>query len=188
MPLTPELVLLACSRGLFPMGDSAGGPVAWYEADPRGVIPLDASHVPRRLRRYMKGFEFSVDRDFAGVIAGCARPRTWISPEIREAYTALHKRGRVHSVEAWKDGRLAGGLYGVHVGSAFMAESMFHVAPNAGAGCLVTLIDRLRERGFTLLDIQEVTPTTARYGGVWISKAEYHQRLAAAIAKGVLTF
>ena len=187
--LSPDLVLAAYRQGLFPMGDSrGGGSVAWYEADPRGVIPLDAPHVPRRLRRYMKGFEFSFDRAFERVIDGCARPRTWISREIREAYIDIHRRGHAHSVEAWAEGRLAGGLYGVRLGAAFMAESMFHAEPNASGACLVTLIERLRERGFALLDIQEVTPTTARYGGIWISKAEYHRRLAAALSRDVLTF
>jgi leucyl/phenylalanyl-tRNA---protein transferase len=186
--LSPDLVLAAYRRGLFPMGDPRGGEVGWYEADPRGVIPLDAPHVPRRLRRYMKGFEFSFDRAFEQVIDGCARPRTWLSPEIRRAYVELHRRGFAHSVEAWADGRLAGGLYGVALGRAFMAESMFHAQANASGACLVTLIDRLRERRFALLDIQEVNPTTARYGGVWIPKAEYHRRLAAALAPEVLTF
>lgn len=188
MPLSPDAVLAACRQGLFPMADSARGPVRWYEADPRGVIPLDAPHVPRRLRRYMKHFEFSVDRAFEQVIDGCTRPRTWISPEIRAAYLELHRRGVVHSVEAWKDGRLAGGLYGIHQGAAFMAESMFHAEDNASGACVVTLIERLRERGFRLLDIQEVTPTTARYGGVWIPKAEYHRRLAEALGGEVSTF
>src|SRR5688572_17015325 len=181
--LSPDLVLAAYRRGLFPMADPRGGDVAWYEADPRGVIPLDAPHVPRRLRRYMKGFAFSFDRAFERVIDGCARPRTWISREIREAYVELHRRGVAHSVEAWIGDRLAGGLYGVALGRAFMAESMFHAEPNASGACLVTLIGRLRERGFALLDIQEVTPTTARYGGIWIPKAEYHRRLAAALVR-----
>ena len=179
--LTPELILAAYRRGLFPMADSRTGEVGWYEADPRGIIPLDAPHVPKRLRRYMKGFEFSFDRAFEQVIDGCARPRTWISREIREAYVDLHRRGHAHSVEAWAGDRLAGGLYGVRLGAAFMAESMFHAEPNASGACLVTLIERLRERGFQLLDIQEVTPTTKRYGGVWIPKAEYLRRLAESV-------
>lgn len=185
--LTPELILAAYRRGLFPMADSRAGEFAWYEADPRGVIPLDAPHVPKRLRRYMKGFEFSLDRAFEDVIDGCARPRTWISREIRRAYVELHRLGHAHSVEAWAGGRLAGGLYGVHLGAAFMAESMFHVESNASGACLATLIDHLRARKFELLDIQEVTPTTKRYGGVWISKAEYLKRLAKAVRE-VLSF
>jgi leucyl/phenylalanyl-tRNA--protein transferase len=177
----PEFILEGYRRGCFPMADSREGAVRWYEADPRGVIPLDAPHVPRRLRRYMKRFTFTVDQAFERVIDGCARPRTWISREIREAYLELHRLGHVHSVEAWQDGELAGGLYGVHLRGAFMAESMFHVRDNGSGAALATLIDRLRERGFRLLDIQEITPTTARYGGVWIPKAEYHRRLAEAL-------
>jgi leucyl/phenylalanyl-tRNA--protein transferase len=163
------------------MADPSDGRLAWYEADPRGIIPLDAAHVPRRLRRYMKQFEFAVDRDFAGVIDGCTRPESWISPEIREAYVALHRQGHAHSVEAWKAGKLAGGLYGVRIGGAFMAESMFHVESNASGAALVTLLDRLKARGFALLDIQQVLPNTARFGAVEISRDEYMRRLDAAL-------
>lgn len=179
--LTPAAILAAYRCGLFPMADPSDGRLAWYEADPRGIIPLEAAHVPRRLRRYMKQFEFAVDRDFEGVIDGCTRPETWISPEIREAYVALHRQGHAHSVEAWKAGNLAGGLYGVRIGGAFMAESMFHVESNASGAALVTLIDRLKGRGFALLDIQQVLPNTARFGAVEISRDEYISRLEAAL-------
>jgi leucyl/phenylalanyl-tRNA--protein transferase len=179
--LTPELILVAYRRGLFPMADPDDGRLAWYEADPRGIIPLDAFHAPRRLVRYMKHFEFWFDRDFEGVIDGCARPVTWISREIREAYVALHRDGHAHSVEAWKDGKLAGGLYGVHIGGAFMAESMFHVVSNASGACLLRLVDHLRSRGFALLDIQQVLPNTARFGAVGVSRQEYLGRLEAAL-------
>jgi leucyl/phenylalanyl-tRNA--protein transferase len=181
MTLTPEVILTAYRRGLFPMADPADGQVAWYDADPRGIIPLDAFHAPRRLLRYMKQFEFAFDRDFAGVIDGCARPVTWISGEIREAYVALHRAGHAHSVEAWKDGKLAGGLYGVHLAGAFMAESMFHRESNASGACIVRLVDHLRSRGFALLDIQQVLPNTARYGAVEIRREEYLRRLKAAL-------
>lgn len=181
MNLTPDMILAAYRRGLFPMGDPAGGGVAWYEADPRGIIPVEGAHVPRRLRRYMKRFEFAFDRDFEGVIDGCARPVTWISAEIREAYVALHRQGHAHSVEAWKDGALAGGLYGVRLGGAFMAESMFHRVSNASGACVVRLVEHLRSRGFVLLDIQQVLPNTARLGAVEISRAEYLRRLGDAL-------
>jgi leucyl/phenylalanyl-tRNA--protein transferase len=181
--LSPEGILEAYRRGLFPMGDPRTGRIAWYEADPRGVIPLEAAHVPRRLRRYMRGFEFTVDRDFDAVVAGCARPRTWISRGIREAYGALHRLGRAHSVEARRGGRLVGGLYGVRLGAAFMAESMFHEESNASGACLARLIDHLRERGFLLLDIQEVLPNTARFGAVEIPRTEYLRRLAEALRR-----
>ena len=181
VPLRPEDVLEAYRRGLFPMADPRDGHIDWFSPDPRGIIPLDAAHVPRRLRRYMKSFMFTVDRDFAGVIDGCTRPLSWISPEIRDTYVALHKAGIAHSVEAWKDGRLAGGLYGIHLGGAFFAESMFHRESNASGACLATLLDRLQARGFRLLDIQQVLPTTARYGAVEISRAEYMGRLREAL-------
>jgi len=179
--LTPESILAAYRNGLFPMADPRDGRLAWFEADPRGIIPLDAFHVPARLRRYMKQFEFTVDRDFEGVIDGCARPVTWISKEIREAYVALHRLGQAHSVEAWKGGRLAGGLYGVRIAGAFMAESMFHRESNASGAALVTLLERLQARGFALLDIQQVLPTTARFGAIEISRADYMNRLRAAL-------
>jgi leucyl/phenylalanyl-tRNA--protein transferase len=182
MALTTEVLLAAYRRGLFPMADPEDGSIAFYEADPRGIIPLDAFHVPQRLRRYMKRFDFAFDRDVGAVIDGCAqRSRTWISREIREAYVALHRAGHVHSVEAWKDGRLAGGLYGVHLGGAFMAESMFHAVSNASGACVVTLIEHLKARGFLLLDIQQVLPNTARFGAVEIPREEYLERLAAAL-------
>ena len=181
MTMTPEAILAAYRRGLFPMGDPYSGAVSWYEADPRGVIPLDAFHAPRRLLRYMKQFEFAFDRNFEGVIDGCARPVTWISGEIREAYVALHRAGHAHSVEAWKGGRLAGGLYGVRLGGAFMAESMFHSVSNASGACVVTLVNHLKSRGFVLLDIQQVLPNTARFGAVEIARAEYLRRLGEAL-------
>jgi leucyl/phenylalanyl-tRNA--protein transferase len=179
--LTPDLILTAYRRGLFPMADPSDGKLAWYEADPRGIIPLEAFHAPRRLLRYMKQFEFAFDRDFAGVIDGCTRPVTWISREIRDAYIELHRAGYAHSVEAWKDGQLAGGLYGVHVGGAFMAESMFHRLSNASGACILKLIEHLRERGFVLLDIQQVLPNTARFGAIEVSRDEYLRRLNSAL-------
>ena len=163
------------------MANSSDGRVGWYDADPRGILPLEAVHVPKRLRRYMKQFEFAYDRNFEGVIDGCARPETWISKEIREAYVALHRMGHAHSVEAWKDGRLAGGLYGVQVGGAFMAESMFHARSNASGACIVTLVEHLKSRGFVLLDIQQVLPNTARYGAIEISREDYLRRLGEAL-------
>jgi leucyl/phenylalanyl-tRNA--protein transferase len=181
VPLTPESILAAYRRGFFPMADPVDRSLAWYDADPRGIIPLDAPHVPRRLRRYMKQFEFAFDRNFEGVIDGCARPVTWISREIREAYVALHRMGHAHSVEAWKDGKLAGGLYGVQLGGAFMAESMFHALSNASGACVIRLVEHLQQRGFVLLDIQQVLPNTARLGAVEVSKREYLRRLGEAL-------
>ncbi|HLF94335.1 MAG TPA: leucyl/phenylalanyl-tRNA--protein transferase [Planctomycetota bacterium] len=183
MRLTVDALLSAYRRGLFPMADPSDGSLGFYEADPRGIVPLDRFHAPRRLLRYMKGFEFAFDRDFEGVIDGCARPVTWISPEIREAYVALHKAGYAHSVEAWRGGRLAGGLYGVHLGGAFFAESMFHAVSNASGACVVRLIQHLKQQGFMLLDIQQVLPNTARFGAVEIQKGDYLRRLEEALTR-----
>jgi leucyl/phenylalanyl-tRNA--protein transferase len=163
------------------MADPFDGTLTFYDADPRGIIPLDSFHVPRRLIRYMKRFEFAFDRDFEGVIDGCARPVTWISREIREAYVTLHREGYAHSVEAYQEGRLAGGLYGIQLGGAFMAESMFHAVSNASGASLVKLVEHLKSRGFVLLDIQQVLPNTARFGAIEIPKSEYLRRLAEAL-------
>ncbi len=181
MKLRPEDMLAEYRRGRFPMADPFDGTISWQEPARRGIIPFDAFHVPARLRRYMKKFRFAADLDFAGVIDGCARPVTWISSEIREAYLALHWQGRAHSVEAYAGGKLAGGLYGVQVGGAFMAESMFHAVPNASSACLVKLVERLKARGFALLDIQQVLPHTARFGAVEVPHSEYRRLLADAV-------
>ena len=183
MKLSPGTVLSAYRRGLFPMAHPFTGELSWYDADPRGILPLDAFHAPRRLLRYMKRFEFAFDRDFLGVIEGCARPVTWISREIRDVYLALHQAGHAHSVEAYQDGSLAGGLYGVQIGGAFMAESMFHVRSNASGACLVRLVEHLNRQGFSLLDIQEVLPNTARYGAREIPRSEYLARLGEALRR-----
>ena len=134
----------------------------------------------------MKQFEFAFDRDFEGVIDGCAaRPATWISPEIRAAYLELHRKGHVHSVEAWKDGALAGGVYGVAIGAAFMAESMFHRVTDAGKAALVGLVGHLARRGFDLCDIQMTTTATRQFGAIEISATAYDRRLKAAVDRPV---
>jgi leucyl/phenylalanyl-tRNA--protein transferase len=168
------------------MADPITGVVKWYLPDPRAILPLDAFHVPARLARALKKFELTSDRDFEGVIDGCAaRPATWISPEIRDAYVELHREGHAHSVEAWKDGRLAGGVYGVAIGAAFMAESMFHRATDAGKAALVGLVGHLARRGFELCDIQMTTPTTRQFGAAEIPGSAYVKRLKAAIDRPV---
>ncbi|MBI2901200.1 MAG: leucyl/phenylalanyl-tRNA--protein transferase [Planctomycetes bacterium] len=188
LPLTPETVLAAYRRGIFPMARSRTGPVDWYSPDPRGILPLDAFHVPASLAKVVRSsrFEVTADRDFAGVIDGCAgRDQTWISFGVRETYLELHRRGRAHSVEAWKGGELAGGLYGVHIAGAFMGESMFHRATDASKVCLVSLVAHLRARGFALLDIQQVTPITERFGGTYVSRGEYLRLLRDAMERRV---
>lgn len=183
--LDPDMVEQAYRIGAFPMADASTGEIAWYAPDPRAIIELDAFVVPRTLRPVIRRGTFDVkwNSDFGGVIRGCAeRPETWISPSIITAYESLHRSGRAHSVEAWKDGLLAGGLYGVALGGAFFGESMFSREPDASTAALAALVDRLRQRGFRLLDIQFVTPHLRRFGAIEIPRAAYLRRLRAALS------
>jgi leucyl/phenylalanyl-tRNA--protein transferase len=181
--LTPERILEAYAGGIFPMAEPEGT-LGWWSPDPRGVIELTSDHhVARRLRRRMRAFEIRFDTDFDGVVQGCARPEgTWISAQIWREYRRLFDQGRCHTVEAWQGELLAGGLYGVSIGAAFMAESMFHAVTDASKVALVALVERLLATGFTLLDVQYVTPHLARMGARWISRADYLARLHEAIA------
>lgn len=164
------------------MADPVTRTIDWYEPHNRGIIPLDAFHVPHTTRRFMKKFEVTSDRDFEGVIGGCAdRRETWISKEIREAYVALHREGHAHSIETWSEGALAGGVYGIHIGGAFMAESMFHRKTEASKVALAALLQRLKDRGFVLCDIQMVTPHTARFGAIEIAAWQYRDLLRRAV-------
>ena len=184
--LTPEVVLIAYRAGQFPMARSRGGPIHWYDPDPRGILPLDAFHCPRRLARTVRQgvFEIRVDTAFEEVMRGCARRReTWINEDIVSVYTELHRRGQAHSIEAWKDGKLAGGLYGVAIGAAFMAESKFGGVRDASKVCVVALVERLRERGFELLDVQYWNSHIAQFGVVEVPREEYRRRLARAVAR-----
>jgi len=185
LTLTPEGVELAYRHGIFPMADERSGEVLWFRPDPRAIIPLDGFHVSRSLTRTLRGgrFEIRVDTDFEGVMRGCAdRPEgTWISERFVEVYTALHRTGKAHSVEAWREGRLVGGTYGVTLGGAFMAESMFHRKTDASKVALAALVARLREQGFILLDVQYVTPHLESLGAVEITRREYERRLEAAL-------
>jgi leucyl/phenylalanyl-tRNA--protein transferase len=155
-----------------------GGEIGWFSPDPRGILPLDAFHVPARLARVLRSgrFEISVDRSFEDVMRACARrpgEGTWISEEIVQSYLALHRLGLAHSVEVWRGGALAGGLYGVHLGGAFFGESMFHRETDASKVALAALVDRMTRRGFRLLDIQWVTPHLAQFGAREVPKKEY---------------
>lgn len=182
--LTPELVLRAYATGCFPMADDESDEVLWFAPDPRSIIPLDRFRVPRSLRRTIRSAAFDVRMDtaFEVVIRSCAdRPRTWISEEILETFVELHRRGFAHSVETWRDGRLAGGLYGVALGGAFFGESMFHRTADASKVALVFLVNWLRGRGFELLDTQFTTPHLQRFGAVEIPREEYESRLMHAI-------
>jgi leucyl/phenylalanyl-tRNA--protein transferase len=188
--LTPEILLAAYAAGIFPMAESAEDPeLFWVEPQRRGIIPLDAFHVPRRLRRVIRhgGFEVRADSAFAAVMRGCAevsdkRPNTWINDEILRLYGALHRRGAAHSVECWQGGALVGGLYGVSLGAAFFGESMFSRVTDASKVALVHLVARLKKGGYRLLDTQFLTPHLARFGGVEISRSRYRRLLAEALA------
>ncbi|HXH05470.1 MAG TPA: leucyl/phenylalanyl-tRNA--protein transferase [Vicinamibacterales bacterium] len=178
-------LLLAYANGWFPMADDHRR-IRWYSPDPRGILPLDRFHVPRRLARTIRQgrFEIRVDTAFREVIEACARNRdegTWISREIIETYVALHERGFAHSVEAWAEGRLAGGLYGVALLGAFFGESMFHRVRDASKVALVALVERLRERGYRLLDVQWLTGHLEQFGAIEIPRADYLRRLRDAL-------
>jgi leucyl/phenylalanyl-tRNA---protein transferase len=181
--LRPE-VLESCYRaGAFPMADGYGH-IAFYRSDPRAILELDSLHVSRSLQRVIRArtYEVRVDHDFEAVIRACAdRRETWISAEIIQAFVRFHEAGKAHSVEAYRDGKLAGGLYGVALGGAFMGESMFSRARDASKVCLVHLVERLRQRGYVLLDCQIQNDHLARLGAVEIPEAEYLRRLDAAL-------
>ena len=183
MKLTPE-VLEACYRtGAFPMDDGYGR-LGFYRSDPRSILELDSLHVSRSLARVIrKGtYEVHVDRNFEAVIRACAdREDTWISAEIIDAFIRFHETGNAHSVEAYSDGRLVGGLYGVTLGGAFMGESMFSHMRDASKVCLVHLVERLKSRGYVLLDCQIQNDHLARLGAVEIPESEYLQRLEEAL-------
>ena len=182
--LSPNALLAAYTQGIFPMADEHGR-IHWYTCDPRAIIEWDRFHVPRTLRQVyrQKRYTLTVNREFRGVIDGCAdrAEGTWISTEIRDAYCTLHELGFAHSVEAWRADELVGGLYGVAIGGAFFGESMFHRATDASKVALVYLVRRLRQRGFVLLDTQFITDHLKRFGCVEISGDEYMQRLGQAL-------
>jgi leucyl/phenylalanyl-tRNA--protein transferase len=184
-----DLLLKAYASGVFPMAESAADPeVFWVRPETRGVIPLNAFHIPKSLAKTIRQgrFQVTVDQDFEGVIDGCAEMRearrnTWINAPIREAYAELHRRGHCHSVEAWRDGRLVGGLYGVSLGRAFFGESMFSRESDASKVCLVRLVERLNERRFVLLDTQFTTEHLKRFGAIDVPRRQYEQMLEQAL-------
>lgn len=183
MKLTPDLLLTAYARGIFPMAREDGS-IAWYDPDPRAILPLEGFHIPRRLRRRINhsDFEIRVDTAFRAVMVACGeRPQTWISPVLIDLYTRLHQHGFAHSVETYLAGELVGGLYGVALGGLFAGESMFSRTTDASKVALVHLVARLRAGGFCLLDTQFTTPHLARFGVVEIPRSAYQQRLAAAL-------
>ncbi|WP_044563719.1 leucyl/phenylalanyl-tRNA--protein transferase [Azospirillum sp. B4] len=189
MHLTPELLLRAYTMGVFPMAERADDDeIFWFDPPERGILPLDGFHAPRRLLRTVRQgrFQVSVDTDFAAVMRACGesttdRPETWINAQILDAYTALHRQGRAHSVECRRDGRLVGGLYGVSIGGAFFGESMFSRETDASKVALVHLVARLRAGGYGLLDTQFVTTHLSQFGAIEIPRARYHALLADAL-------
>jgi leucyl/phenylalanyl-tRNA--protein transferase len=188
--LPVDLLVSAYASGWFPMA-VADGDIRWFSPDPRGILPLDSFHVPRRLARVVRRgvFRIEINRRFEDVIRACAiadrddEGGTWIDQEIFDSYCALHEAGFAHSVEAWLDGRLAGGLYGVALGGAFFGESMFHQVTDASKVALVALVERLRERDFTLLDTQWTTPHLEQFGALEIPRARYLKLLADALER-----
>ncbi len=164
------------------------GKIDWYDPDPRCILPIDTFHVPRSLAQRIRrgGFEIRINAAFRAVMLACAAPtperaKTWITPEILDAYCQLHEFGFAHSVETWIDGQLVGGLYGVALGGLFAGESMFSRVTDASKIALVYLNEQLRTRGFILHDTQFMTEHLRRFGAQEISRAEYHRRLQQAL-------
>lgn len=185
--LTPDLLLQGYRQGIFPMAEGRDAPdIFWVDPQMRGILPLDGMHLARSLRRRIRArpFGISFDRDFAGVIAGCAnRGETWINAPIAALYAALHARGAAHSIEVWDGPLLVGGVYGVTIGAAFFGESMFSRRSDASKIALAYLVDRLVAGGFVLFDTQFVTPHLTRLGAVEISRAAYRARLDEAMSQ-----
>lgn len=187
--LTPEILLRAYAVGLFPMAERRDDPTLfWIDPEKRGILPLDGFHVSRRLRRTVRSgiYEIRCDTAFSAVVRACAAPGpgrgdTWINDEIESLYADLHELGRAHSVEAWRDGELVGGLYGVSLGAAFFGESMFSIARDASKVALVHLVARLRKGDYRLLDTQFVTDHLTQFGVVELPRAGYRQLLSDAL-------
>lgn len=186
--LDVDFLLMAYRHGYFPMADSRTGIISWYAPDPRAIIPLHAFKISRSLSQVVGKnlFEIRIDTAFEQVIQSCAeREETWISDEIIASYIKLHTRGYAHSVESWHMGALVGGLYGVSIGGAFFGESMFSRMPNASKVALVHLVERLRRRGFRLLDTQFMNDHVRQFGAVEIPRATYLSLLADALTAAV---
>lgn len=188
--LTPELILRAYQAGIFPMAeDAASDDLFWVSPQMRGVIPLEAAHFSRTLRKTLRTHPYTVkaDTDFDAVIEGCAtegtdRDTTWINGAIRRNYGELFRRGYVHTVEVWDGPDLVGGLYGVSIGAAFFGESMFHRKTDCSKIAMAHLIERLRAGNYRLLDTQFVTDHLKTFGGIEIPREDYELRLADALA------
>jgi leucyl/phenylalanyl-tRNA--protein transferase len=187
--LDPQTLLSAYAQGVFPMADRAGR-IQFYTADPRGILPLDAFHIPGTLKQLVRKdppkFEVRINYDFAGTMRGCMTGHdggSWINDKLIAAYGALHELGFAHSVEAWQGEKLVGGLYGVSLAGAFFGESMFTRERDASKVCLVHLVNRLNERGYELLDTQATTDHLRRFGAIDIPASDYLIRLRRAMTK-----
>ena len=181
--IDPDLLLQGYRLGVFPMATKDDS-IEWFSPDPRAVLPLEDFHVPHALRRLgrRKPFEITIDKAFLLVIQACAeRENTWINRDIIDSYTRLYELGHAHSVEAWKENTLAGGLYGVAIGGAFFGESMFHRVTDASKIALVALVEHLRARKFVLLDTQWLTPHLEQFGGIQMSRSHYLRLLRRAV-------
>ena len=184
--LKPDNMLRLYASGAFPMADAETGFINWYLPEVRTIIPIDNFNIPRSAKKLIeqKNFEIKFDNDFEGVVAGCAdRESTWISEELIDAYRRLKKRGHIHTVETWKDGKLVGGLYGVTFRGAFFGESMFSKVSQASKAALVALLKHLKEKDFVLLDVQYMTEHLKMFGAVEISFEEYTKLLQKAYVK-----
>ena len=182
--LVPDLLIIGYRNGFFPMGDPETGEIQWHRPDPRAIIPLDGVRISTFLRDTLSNEFYTVtfNTQFTDVITACAdRPDCWITPQVIDAYTELHHLGLAHSVETWHNGHLVGGLYGVAIGGAFFGESMFSRMNDASKVSFVALVERLRERGFSLLDTQYINAFTASLGAIEIPDAAYQRLLHACI-------
>jgi leucyl/phenylalanyl-tRNA---protein transferase len=191
MRLDSDLLLRAYASGIFPMAEAAESEeIFWVDPEERGILPLEDFHLSHRLRRTLRAepFQIRCDGDFAAVMRGCSapsrvRPKTWINDELLRLYCELHRRGHAHSVEAWQEERLVGGLYGVTLGGVFFGESMFSRATDSSKVALAHLVARLRRGGFALLDIQFVTPHLKQFGAVAVPRPAYRRMLAGGLGR-----
>lgn len=188
--LSPEWLLAAYRTGIFPwpIVERDFELLAWFSPDPRAIIELDGLHVSRRLARRLRSgqFQVTIDRDFAGVMQGCAGPRgrdwgTWITPAVRAAYLQMHALGYAHSIEVWSDQRLVGGLYGIGIGGMFAGESMFHLVTDASKVALACLVEHLQARAYALFDIQQTTAHSQSMGSIEIPRREFLRRVELAV-------
>ncbi len=181
--LSTDLIIEAYKQGVYPMDTEQG--IRWFSPDPRCIIDLDHFHIPKRLARKYKQrvFTMKINTSWNEVLFHCANRKegTWLSEEMKEVYTELYEQGMAHSIEAYAGNELAGGLYGVSIGGAFMAESMFHLVTDASKFCLVYLVEHLKKQGFVLLDTQDFSLHKARFGAILIPRISYLKKLAHAL-------